>query len=171
MKKLLMTTFFLSVSLLAMSATKNYENEKIKQELASKGYSVTKETAEEYKIEKGKTQIRLKEYANENTATVAFSELLKKTYAEKDVIVPEKSNVRKGIFVFKNPKVKDEYLFYGNGIERPVVVNARGTEKDIREVLGILKDNRKPVKEVTKEAAPAVIVDPFQMRETASENS
>lgn len=172
MKKFLMTTLFLSLSLVAMSATKNYNGEQAKKDLTAKGYSVTKETEQEYKIEKGKTQIKLREYKNENEATVAFSELLKKTYAAKDVIVPEKSDVKKGVFVFHNPKMKDHYSVYGHGIQKPVLVDAHGTEKDIREVLGILKNNRKPAKDMTKESAPQMTVDPFEMREpTSSENS
>ncbi|MGL5054533.1 MAG: hypothetical protein ACRC54_02445 [Fusobacteriaceae bacterium] len=157
MKKFLMTTLFLSVSLLAMSATKNYDHEQAKKDLTAKGYQVSKETNEEYKIVKGKTQIDLKEYKNENEATVAFSEALKQSYAAKDKIVPEKSNIRKGIFVFEDSKVKGHYILHANAMGKPVVANAQGSEKDLREVFSILKENRKTVQDVQ--------IDTFEMKE------
>lgn len=157
MKKFLMTSLFLSVSLLAMSATKNYDCKQAKKDLTAKGYNVTKETNEEYKIVKGKTQVDLKEFKTEDEATVAFSEALKKSYAAKDVIVPEKSDVRKGVFVFEDSKVKGHYILHANAVEKPVVVNAQGSEKEVKEVLEILKANRKAVQDVK--------IDTFEMKE------
>ena len=157
MKKFLMTTLFLSVSLLAMSATKHYNCDQAKKDLTAKGYQVSKETNDEYKIVKGKTQIDLKEYKNENEATVAFSESLQKSYAANDKIVPEKSNIKKGVFVFEDSKVKGHYVLHANAMEKPVVVNAEGSEKDLKEVFSILKDNRKAVQDVK--------IDTFEMKE------
>lgn len=42
-------------------------------------------------------------------------------------------------------------------MEKPVVVNAEGSEKDLKEVFSILKDNRKAVQDVK--------IDTFEMKE------